>query len=122
MTQNDSAKPADLTAKVTKQKLRPEIQENCSRYYDDNEKLEQEFKVKELVRNFTGVLFMTNYKFQFVPVRTVQEDETGFFMVPFGYIEAIKESKDTIIKAMEIAVFTKDEREFKFKFENDSQF
>jgi hypothetical protein len=41
-------------------------------------------------------------------------------MVPFGYIEAIKESKDTIIKAMEIAVFTKDEREFKFKFENDS--
>jgi hypothetical protein len=72
--------------------------------------------VKELVRNYTGVLFITNYKLQFVPERMVQEQETGFFMVPFGYIESLKESSDVI------TISCKDERVLKYKFEVDAQF
>ena len=101
--------------KEKKSILRSELKEYCSIYYDSLEELEFEVKAKEKESNFSGTLCVTSYKLHFIPDRMVPEQETGFFMVPYGYIESIKESSDTI------SITCKDERVMKYKFDVDFQ-
>lgn len=86
-----------------------------------NEKLQMKIALKEVStsQNVQGDLFITNFKLLFKP-QGVRIEDCGLYSVPYGAIQRLVESSNTDRLKCAITIFCKDERFFKFKFDNSA--
>ena len=120
MPQLESPKPTAASQDNLKKggSLPVEIQETNSLHCDQHEVLQSQHKVREAVREQRGYLFFSTYKIKFCPDGQRLDSDTGYNSIPYGYILKISEHIGTTMeKYYQIALQTKDDRFFKFRFE-----
>ena len=81
-------------------------------------------KLKIEVRETTkakdiGYLYLSNYRMHFQPNAIKDYKKATIYTVPYGYIYRVIEQSNETKNTGEISVYCKDERVFKFKFENN---
>ena len=86
-----------------------------------NETLHNKITLKEVSTSQTvqGYLYITNFKLLFQP-QGVRIEDCGLYSVPYGAIQRLVESSNTDRLKCAITIFCKDERFFKFKFDNSA--
>ena len=85
---------------------------------------EEEAKLRIEVRETTrakdiGLLYLSNYRMHFQPHAIKDYRKATIYTVPYGYIYRVMETSNEAKSTGEISVYCKDERMFKFKFENN---
>jgi hypothetical protein len=77
--------------------------------YEEEEIPGEFFMVKELIKTKDfGNLFLSNYKFSFQPNSIKDTSRLDYFIVPYGYIHRVVESRTDM--GIQLHIFCKDER------------
>ena len=81
-------------------------------------------KLKIEVRETTrakdiGLLYLSTYRLHFQPNSIKDFKRAAIYTVPYGYIYRVIDNANEAKNTGEISVYCKDERVFKFKFENN---